>query len=757
MIIEPAAENRALKTESLDADFVVIGGGLAGTCAAIAAARQGLKTVLVQDRPVLGGNASSEVRLWILGATSHMGNNNRWAREGGLMNEIMEENLYRNRQGNALIFDTILLEKCRAEENLTLLLNTAVFDLEKSDPDTISSVHAFNAQNSTRYHLSAPRFCDASGDGIVGFMAGAAFRMGAESKEEFGEGFAPDSSYGELLGHSLYFYTKDVGTPVSFTAPDWALKDITKIPRYRQFNTNMQGCNFWWIEYGGRLDTIHETEEIKWELWKVVYGVWDHIKNSGEFPEAETMTLEWVGHIPGKRESRRFEGDYMIRQQDVIDQTHFEDTVAHGGWAIDLHPADGVYSEKPGCTQWHSKGVYGIPYRCYYSQNISNLFLAGRIISATHVAFGSTRVMATCGSGGQAIGTAAALCQKHGCDPRELSSGDKLTELQSALHQQGQFLPHTPDRDSEDLAKTAEITASSALSLSQLAPCDQWRPLEVSAAMLLPLQAGPCPQFTLEVQAGQATTLEVSLVRSQKDGNFTPEQTITSSCYEIPAGQSELSITLDTELDRAGYYFLTFSENPDVSLRLSEQRLTGVLATFASFNKAVATTNKQSPPENIGVEPFEFWLPERRPKGQNLALQIKPPLVCFSSENISNGPARPTTQPNAWVSDPQDQQPSLSLTWEQAVTISRITLELDPDWDHPMESVLMTHPEEVSPFMVKDLDLCDASGSTLAEIRGNHSAHLSIELPEPVTTTSLELKVLTTQGGPASLFRVRVH
>ena len=546
-------------------------------------------------------------------------------------------------------------------------------------------------------------------------------------------------------------------TPINFTAPDWALKDITKIPRYRQFNTNMQGCNFWWIEYGGRMDTIHETEEIKWELWKVVYGVWDHIKNSGEFPEAETMTLEWVGHIPGKRESRRFEGDYMIRQQDVIDQTHFEDTVAHGGWAIDLHPADGVYSEKPGCTQWHSKGTYGIPYRCYYSQNISNLFLAGRIISATHVAFGSTRVMATCGSGGQAIGTAAALCQKHGCDPRELSSGDKLTELQSALHQQGQFLPHTPDRDSEDLAKSAEITASSELSLDQLAPCDQWRPLDVSAAMLLPLQQGSCPQFTLKVQAGQATTLEVSLVRSQKDGNFTPEETITSSHYELPAGQSELSMNLETELDRAGYYFLTFSENPDVSLRLSEQRLTGVLATFASFNKAVATTNKQSPPENIGVEPFEFWLPERRPKGQNLALQIEPPLVCFSSENISNGPARPTTQPNAWVSDPQDQQPSLSLTWEQAVTISRITLELDPDWDHPMESVLMTHPEEVSPFMVKDLDLCDASGSTLAEIRGNHSAHLSIELPEPVSTHSLELKVLSTQGGPASLFRVRVH
>ena len=298
MLIEAPADKRSLNLVEIDAGLVVVGGGLAGVCAAIAAARHGVKTVLVQDRPVLGGNASSEVRLWVLGATSHMGNNNRWSREGGIINEILEENLYRNRQGNALIFDTILLEKCREEKNLTLLLNTAAFDVEKSDPDTLSAVHAFCPQNSTRYLLRAPLFCDASGDGLVGFMAGAAFRMGAESKEEFGEGFAPDAEYGQLLGHSMYFSTKDVGVPVKFVAPSWALKDITKIPRYRQFNTNMQGCNFWWLEYGGRLDTVHQTEEIKWELWKVVYGVWDYIKNSGNFPEAETMTLEWVGTHP---------------------------------------------------------------------------------------------------------------------------------------------------------------------------------------------------------------------------------------------------------------------------------------------------------------------------------------------------------------------------------------------------------------------------------------------------------------------------
>jgi hypothetical protein len=359
-----------------------------GQGAPLAAARRGLEVALVQDRPVLGGNASSEVRLWILGATSHMGNNNRWAREGGIMDELLVENMYRNPEGNPLIFDTILLEKVTQESRITLRLNTAVFEVEMGTSETIAAVKAFCSQNQTMYHLSAPYFVDASGDGILGFLAGAAFRMGAESADEFGEKFAPSKEYGELLGHSLYFYSKDMGKPVKYVAPSFALKDISQIPRFKSFNAKDFGCRLWWVEYGGRLDTIKETETIKWELWKVIYGVWDHIKNSGNFPEAENLTLEWVGTIPGKRESRRFEGDYMMIQQDIVEQRKHYDAVGFGGWSIDLHPADGVFSEKPGCNQWHSKGIYQIPYRSLYSRNIANLFLAGRIISASHVAFG---------------------------------------------------------------------------------------------------------------------------------------------------------------------------------------------------------------------------------------------------------------------------------------------------------------------------------------------------------------------------------
>jgi FAD dependent oxidoreductase len=756
MIIENATDKRSLQLTEIEAGLVVIGGGLSGVCAAIAAAREGLKVVLVQDRPVLGGNASSEVRLWVLGATSHMGNNNRWSREGGILNEILEENLYRNRQGNGLIFDTILLEKCILEKNLTLLLNTAAYEVDKSDPDTISAVHAFCPQNSTRYLLRAPLFCDASGDGLVGFMSGAAFRMGAESKEEFGEGFAPDAEYGQLLGHSMYFSTKDVGVPVKFFAPSWALKDITKIPRYRQFNTNMQGCNFWWLEYGGRLDTIHQTEEIKWELWKVVYGVWDYIKNSGNFPEAETMTLEWVGHIPGKRESRRFESDYLMRQQDVVEQTLFEDVVAHGGWAVDLHPADGVYSEKSGCTQWHSKGVYGIPWRCYYSRNISNLLLAGRIISATHVAFGSTRVMATCAAGGQAVGTAAAVCLQHGLSPRDLASGDGLRELQLRLERNGQFLPGREITDLADLAARATVTASSRLQLGEIPAGGDWLKLDSGWAMLLPLTEGACPVFGFEVSAETTATLNVELRRAAKPGNFTPDELIDTVVLEIPAGESRAEVRFTKAITREAYHFVKLAENPAVRVRLSDQRVTGILAVTSACNKQVATSNLQSPPPGIGVDTFEFWLPKRRPAGHNLAMTIAPPLDGFEPENIIGGASRPIDSVNAWVADPADPKPELTLTWNGPVAIGRVIIDFDPDWDHAMESVLMTHPEEIVPFLVRDFDLLDGEGNVLLEIRGHRSARLDHLFIEKPNTSRITLRIHATHGAPAAIFRVRV-
>ncbi|MDO8544442.1 MAG: FAD-dependent oxidoreductase [Opitutaceae bacterium] len=759
MIHEPQVDHRELKTVHLTGELVIVGGGLAGTCAAITAARAGIRVVLIHDRPVLGGNASSEVRLWVLGATSHLGNNNRWAREGGVIDEILLENLFRNREGNPLMMDALLLEKVAAEPNITLLLNTAVYDLDKDGPDRIARVRGFCSQNSTRYEATGRFFCDASGDGIAGFLAGAAFRIGAEGRTEFGEGFAPRQPAHELLGHSLYFYSKDVGRPVKFVPPAFALDRIEKIPRYFDLNAQDFGCRLWWIEWGGRLDTVHDTEKIKWELWKVVYGVWNYIKNSGRFPEAETMTLEWVGTIPGKRESRRFEGDYILNQRDIVEQRVHEDAVSYGGWAVDLHPADGVFSEQPGCTQWHAKGVYQIPYRCLHARNLSNLFLAGRIISASHVAFGSTRVMGTCSHGAQAIAIAAAICVRRGLTPREVGAGAALTELQMQLLRAGQYIPEVALDDADDLTPRAQIRASSTCLLADLPAGADRLPLDTAWAMMLPLGAGPCPSFTFVADVARDTMAEFELGTAERRGNFTPDRTLARSSVAVSAGAGRtICVEFPVTIDEPRYGFVRLAPNPALQLHLSDQRLTGVLALTQDFNKAVGKSRVQSPPPEAGFDTFEYWLPQRRPRGKNLALAISPPLEAFGPGNLCNGINRPTTQPNAWVAGIGEKIGTLILEWPEPVTVSRVVLCFDTDFDHPLESVLMVHPESVMPFCVPHARVFEVDRRLLAEVRDNHHSQRTLTFAEPCRTRQLTIELDAPEGGaPIALFSVRCY
>lgn len=786
MMASSQVESRQLNHKHLCADLVVVGGGLAGLSAAVTAARAGISVILVQDRPILGGNASSEVRLWILGATAHMGNNNRWAREGGFLDEILIENVYRNPEGNPLILDTILLEKAVSEPRLTLLLNTAVYEVQKSSPDEIRSVNAFCSQNSTRYTLQAPLFCDASGDGIVGFLAGAAFRMGAEAASEFGEQFAPEREYGELLGHSLYFYSRDTGWPVKFVPPSFALKDVTQIPRWRAFNTREQGCQLWWIEFGGRLDTVHDTEEIKWELWKIVYGVWDHIKNSGQFPEAETLTLEWVGQIPGKRESRRFEGDYLLSQRDIVEQRQHADAICYGGWAIDLHPADGVYSELPGCQQYHSKGIYQIPYRSFYSRNINNLFLAGRVISATHVAFGSTRVMATCAAGGQAVGMAAAQCRKNNCSPRDLLQPDAMKELQRSLFRTGHHIPGVQIDDSDDLAAKAKLTASSSLSLEELSPIEEWVDLSSPRGILFPVPAGEMPQVSFRVRTRKPAALRAELRVCSRPESFTPDITLAKCervlhCTSVSAVNSatgphhgpnqydsetmvdfeglfeQVDFDFPVNFEQETYVTVCLFGTSDVQIQLSDHRLTGVLSVSHRMNSKVATAAVQNPPADLGIDSFEFWLPERRPHGKNLAVTFTPPIDVFQPDRVTYGPERPTQTANCWIADWEDDAPWLEFSWPSPQTLHTVTVCVDNDFDHPLESVLMGSPERTMPFCVPGITLLDERREVIGSVEENHQSRVQFDFSTPVTSRRLRIQLKRhSSGTPAALFRVRI-
>jgi hypothetical protein len=759
MIQEPSAKTlRPLRTEHISTELVVVGGGVAGTCAAIAGAREGLKVVLVQDRPVLGGNGSSEVRLWWLGATCHGLTNNRWAREPGIVNELMLENLYQNPESNPVLVDLVLLDKVKQEPNITLLLNTAVDSCEKADPDTIRSISAFNSQNSTRYTIEAPLYCDASGDGILGFMAGAAFRMGAEKPEEFDEQLAPSEDFGELLGDSIYFYSKDAGRPVPFEAPSFARK-IKKddIHMLKYFNLQQQGCQFWWIESGGRFDTVHEAERIKWDLWALVYGIWDYIKNSGEFPDSESLTLEWVGSIPGKRESRRFEGETILTQSDVVHAKPQPDAIGHGGWAIDLHPADGSFSKLPPAIQYLTRRIYPVPYRCLYSRNIKNLFLGGRTMSASHVAFGSTRVMATLGQLGEVIGRAAALCRKMDTRPADI----QVPTLQQSLLREGFHLPGIHLEDPENLVRTAFVSASSIWQPNELPGGDTWLPLKKATAQMLPLDKGPLPKTRLELRADSETSLTVEWRRPSLAGSHTPDVRIAAQDYIVPKGNSIVKIALEGDLPEPGYAFLVLRDNEAVSVRLSDQQATGILRLNHHGEQGPGDSHGDYlPAKKVGCESFELWFREKRPKfRKNLSLQLDRPLIGFSPGNVITHPLRPTDLPNAWVADPDDAAPTLTLRWDQPQTISHVGIFLDPDWDHPLETVILRHGFRTMPSLVQDFDLLSEDETVLAEVRNNHQTTVKIDLKNrPISTSELQIRIRPGKSPfPAAIFGIHVR
>jgi hypothetical protein len=757
MITETPSDRRNLKHNSLSADLVVVGGGIAGTCAALAAAREGLKTVLVQDRPVLGGNGSSEVRLWWLGATCHGMTNNRWAREPGIVNELLLENLYHNPDGNPVLVDRVLLDAVVKEPNITLLLNTAVDSLEKVDADTIKSVSAFCPQNSTRYTIEADLFCDASGDGIVGFMAGAAFRMGAEKPEEFNEPLAPPDDFGELLGDSIYFYTKDAGHPVTFEPPSFTRK-IRKedIHMLNFFNLQQQGCQLWWIESGGRKDTVHDAEEIKWDLWSIVYGVWDYIKNSGEMEGSENLTLEWVGSIPGKRESRRFEGDTMLTQSDLVHARPHEDTIGFGGWAIDLHPADGSFSKHPPAIQYLTRRIYPIPYRCLYSRNIRNLFLGGRTLSASHVAFGSTRVMVTLGQLGEVIGTAAAFCKKSASLPKAVN----LKTLQTRLLQKGFHLPGIDLPESLALPEGFTVSASSEWQPTQFPGSDTWMPLQLGTAQMLPLQRGPLPSVEIEVDAGEKTDLEVEWRIASLPGSHTPDHQLGAASLPCQKGKSSLNINIDGELPQAGYAFLVIKNNDKVAVRLSCLSATGILRlNHRGTQRDGDSHGGYKPAEEAGFEAFDLWFREHRPKFQyNLAMRLDRPLHGFSAQNVTTHPLRPTVLPNAWVADPEDSDPRLILSWPVPHKIEKVTLYLDPDWDHPLETVIKRHPYQIMPTLVQDFEVLHSNGEILAEMRGNRQARVTVSLREHEALRSLTLRFRQGKNGyPPAVFSLHLN
>jgi ribulose 1,5-bisphosphate synthetase/thiazole synthase len=448
-----------IHVEQLKFSVAVIGGGMAGLCTALAAARHGADTVIVQNRPMFGGVASSECKMHVCGADNHSNRPN--ARETGIIEELLLENKRRNPGHNYYVWDMILWEKAYTQKNLTVLLNTHFTDV-KTEQKRIVSIIAHQLTSERVFEIAADIFVDATGDGTLSAKAGAECMTGQEARSVYGERHAPEAGNNSVMGSTILFQAEDAGEAREFVKPSFAHEFSHEDLAHRDHSRCKSG--YWWVEQSGDMnDIIGNAEGTRDELLKTAWGVWNHLKNE-EHHKAEhaNMQLTWMGMLPGKRDSRRVKGDYVLTGEDCFTHTVFPDTIGYGGWPMDMHAEGGFHNrELPPTNFIYLPDVYEVPYRCIYAKDFDNLMLAGRIVSASHLAFGSLRVMCTLSVLGQACGVAAAYALRHGLTPRGVL--EHIGTLQQILLKEDAYLPNVKNSDPLDLARTAAISASPSL------------------------------------------------------------------------------------------------------------------------------------------------------------------------------------------------------------------------------------------------------------------------------------------------------
>ncbi len=449
-----------MRKVALECDVLVCGAGMAGICAAIAAARNGAKTILINDRSRMGGNASSEIKMHPLGINSQK----YGFREAGVLEELLLENAVNNPQNSWDVWDVMLYDKCVSEPNLTLILDTAVYMAQKAE-NKIEYAYARCDKSLTIYKIKAKVFIDCTGDSRLGMEAGAELMHGRDGSEKYGENEVVQTyPIGGLLCSSIMYTTKNMGRPVPFKAPPWAVKVTPEMLKYRNPRKNGFAYGYWFISHGGLADTIRDNEVIRFELLSIVMGLWDYIKNSGEFPEADNLALDSIGMIPGRRDSYRIMGLSLFSQHDIRGKWRERpDQIGTIGWKLEDQPSTGFYAsdDHPAMPVKVETLPFNIPLSILISGKIENLMMAGRNISCTHLAFSCTRVMKSAAVAGQAAGTAAAVAAKNSVFPKAiLSSKSLLKQVQQTLLRDGQVIVGLANDDPEDIARKAKISAS---------------------------------------------------------------------------------------------------------------------------------------------------------------------------------------------------------------------------------------------------------------------------------------------------------
>ncbi len=682
-----------------DFDIIVAGGGPGGTAAAIMAARNGAKTLLLQDRPILGGNASTEAGIGYNGASSQQFN----AREGGIVEEII-----RRKTRSDSNWTVTLTQMCADEPNLSVWLNMRVRETEVKN-NRIQSVTAYHTETGERWTFRGELYIDCTGDSDLAFQAGAKIRWGREAKWQYGEEFAPltpdNCTMSGCLWGTKFF---DTGVSQEFIAPEW----LPAFPAGKKFGRNIMGIYpDWWLEAPNIIDDLYDAEEARDELYRIVLGYFNYLKNVWEEKEKTVNyaigPMKW---IDAKRESRRIVGDYVLNQNDCVQGTTFPDTIAYAGWPIDLHHLKGIYSgeEGPFFSNAHVPMV-SIPYRCIYSKNIENLLMAGRNISVSHIALGTTRVQATIASIGQAAGTAAAMCLKKGLTPRELGQLC-LEELRQQLLKDDQYIPGICSTDERDLARKAKVRVSSVsreeLYVTEIGIRDGWLPLNCIRGSFLPRRDRNKAAY-LYLMLKNETKRDICVrlsVREQFHQNVTFAAEESVSCTQIVPAGFEGWIAFHTDMTLSG---------------------NGIWAVLEPTEGIAWRVWKMAPIDCTRSVWDERWrrFPTVRNECHMVAFE-KPveALADCKGENVINGYSRAIDSTHyCWVSDPQQGLPQwIVLEFDRPESLTRIQITFDTDMTNPS---MLSGAEPIPAKVVTDYNVEVYDGiqwRSIACVTGNY-------------------------------------
>lgn len=716
--------------DHLKADVIIAGGGPAGVTAAITAARLNTSVLLVTNRPVLGGNSSSEIRVWCRGAT---GGGNLFAEEMGIWGELKLRNLYTNPLGNPIFWDEVLLDKVLGEKNISLLLNTQITSVQHNQKE-ILSISGFQLFTEKQIQITGKIFIDATGDAFIGANTNLDYQVNQIGKKEYENNSSKKVEQNSVLGTSILYYTKKLDSPVRFVKPEYAydMDQIEELINHggRIISEKYSGSDYWWFECGGTSDTIRNSQEITFELKKLVYGIWNYIKNSGKY-EADNLTLEWVGNIPGKRESRRMITDYVIKEEDVFSHRLFEDGAFYGGWFMDNHPSEGIHADEEACIQV-PVNIYDIPLRCLFNSNVPNLLFAGRNIGTAHGVFVSSRIMNTCALSGQAAGTLAAVCVRKGCTPKEIVSVH-AKEIRQILLKNDMFVLGCRNDDPADLARQANISASSITS-----------GLYDNQTGQVPLSEGVCfaapsgDEFSLLIDSDSDCLLQMNVYEAD-----------VPSRYSLGTLKNKIQLSL---FRGKKWYLIRIPKN--------EKPCFNIFQIIGSVKAKVISTDRQVS-GFIGWtdHSMEYWYPCLNVNASRL----------YNPKNIINGFNRIYQQPNLWISD-DEETPSLTLTWNEPQTIQEIRFFFNTDLSKELpssktdtwaDSHKYIPQEEMPAQLVRGFEVYQKVDNKFQEIykeAENLKRLCTVKLPSAIQTEALMVRFTSTYGAPYSeVFEIRIY